>query len=176
MEGKRYTVGELARATGLTVRTLHHYDRIGLLQPTDRSPSGYRLYGREDVRRLYRILALRQLGLGLKDIDARLGQDAAAPGTASRRRRRVPRALRDRVRARHRPALRRPARSVGRGVSVASFAALARVDDDLVDLGLHSLLALQAVARAEEHGLELDLTTTFECRTVAELARRLTRP
>ena len=77
MEAKRYTVGELAGATGLTVRTLHHYDRIGLLQPTDRSPSGYRLYGSEDVQRLYRILALRQLGLSLKDIDAALAGDWA---------------------------------------------------------------------------------------------------
>jgi phosphoribosylaminoimidazole-succinocarboxamide synthase len=77
MEAERYTIGELAGATGLTVRTLHHYDRIGLLHPTDRSPSGYRSYGREDVRRLYRILALRQLGLSLKDIDAALAGDWA---------------------------------------------------------------------------------------------------
>src|SRR3954453_18126559 len=39
MDGERYTIGELAGATGLTVRTLHHYDRIGLLRPTDRSPA-----------------------------------------------------------------------------------------------------------------------------------------
>jgi DNA-binding transcriptional MerR regulator len=77
MDAKRYTIGELAGATGLTVRTLHHYDRIGLLQPTDRSPSGYRLYGSDDVQRLYRILALRQLGLSLKDIDAALAGDWA---------------------------------------------------------------------------------------------------
>ncbi len=77
MDAERYTVGELAGATGLTVRTLHHYDRIGLLQPTDRSPSGYRLYGRDEVQRLYRILALRQLGLSLKEIDAALAGDWA---------------------------------------------------------------------------------------------------
>jgi phosphoribosylaminoimidazole-succinocarboxamide synthase len=77
MDAERYTIGELAGATGLTVRTLHHYDRIGLLSPTDRSPSGYRLYGRDDVRRLYRILALRQLGLSLKEIDAALAGDWA---------------------------------------------------------------------------------------------------
>jgi phosphoribosylaminoimidazole-succinocarboxamide synthase len=77
MDAKRYTIGELAGATGLTVRTLHHYDRIGLLGPGDRSPSGYRLYGSEEVQRLYRILALRQLGLSLKDIDAALAGDWA---------------------------------------------------------------------------------------------------
>src|SRR3954465_11254692 len=77
MDAKRYTIGELAGATGLTVRTLHHYDRIGLLRPSDRSPSGYRLYGSEEVQRLYRILALRQLGLSLNDIDAALAGDWA---------------------------------------------------------------------------------------------------
>ena len=61
-------IGELAAAVGLTVRTLHHYDDIGLLVPAERSPSGRRLYSPRDVRRLYRIVALRRLGLGLADI------------------------------------------------------------------------------------------------------------
>ncbi|MEN8376651.1 MAG: MerR family transcriptional regulator [Gemmatimonadota bacterium] len=62
------TVGELALRTGLTVRTLHHYDDIGLLAPVSRSPAGYRLYGPGDVRRLQRIVSLRALGLPLADI------------------------------------------------------------------------------------------------------------
>lgn len=62
------TVGELARRCGLTVRTLHHYDAIGLLKPSLRSDAGYRLYGRTNVERLHRIQALRQLGLSLADI------------------------------------------------------------------------------------------------------------
>lgn len=61
-------VGELARHTGLTVRTLHHYDEIGLLAPTGRSESGYRLYSRSDVARLHGIQALQQLGLPLSEI------------------------------------------------------------------------------------------------------------
>lgn len=61
-------IGELAGAVGLTVRTLHHYDAIGLLVPAQRSQSGRRLYSPEDVRRLYRIVALRRLGLGLAEI------------------------------------------------------------------------------------------------------------
>jgi DNA-binding transcriptional MerR regulator len=65
-------VGELADAAGLTVRTLHHYDAIGLLVPAERSQSGRRLYSPEDVRRLYRIVALRRLGLGLAEIGAML--------------------------------------------------------------------------------------------------------
>ncbi len=61
-------IGELAAAVGLTVRTLHHYDAIGLLVPAQRSQSGRRLYAPDDVRRLYRIVALRRLGLGLAQI------------------------------------------------------------------------------------------------------------
>jgi len=63
-----WKVGELARATGLTVRTLHHYDRIGLLRPSARSSAGYRLYGARDVARLQQIRSLRQLGLTLDQI------------------------------------------------------------------------------------------------------------
>ena len=65
-------IGELAAAVGLTVRTLHHYDAIGLLAPAQRSQSGRRLYSPPDVRRLYRIVALRRLGLGLAEIGALL--------------------------------------------------------------------------------------------------------
>lgn len=61
-------VGELARRTGLTVRTLHHYDSIGLLHPTGRSDSGYRLYSRDDVARLHGIQTLRRMGLSLADV------------------------------------------------------------------------------------------------------------
>ncbi len=65
-------IGELARRAGVTPRTLHHYDRIGLLTPSGHSESGYRLYGPADVTRLYRILALRDVGLSLADIGALL--------------------------------------------------------------------------------------------------------
>lgn len=65
---KRWTIGQLARATGVTVRTLHHYDQIGLLRPERRSGSGYREYGEDDVRRLQGILSLRQIGLSLEEI------------------------------------------------------------------------------------------------------------
>ena len=61
-------VGELATRTGLTVRTLHHYDEIGLLRPSRRTSAGHRLYGEEEVRRLQRIASLRHLGLPLEEI------------------------------------------------------------------------------------------------------------
>jgi DNA-binding transcriptional MerR regulator len=73
-------VGELAKHAGLTVRTLHHYDEIGLLKPSGRSDSGYRLYSREDVARLHGIQALRQLGLALADIGAMLEKGGTPPG------------------------------------------------------------------------------------------------
>ncbi|WP_433566570.1 MerR family transcriptional regulator [Nocardia sp. CA-151230] len=63
-----WKVGELATEAGLTVRALHHYDRIGLVRPAGRTNTGHRLYTEADVQRLYQVLALRQLGLGLDQI------------------------------------------------------------------------------------------------------------
>lgn len=63
-----YQVGAFAELTGVSVRTLHHYDRIGLLRPSARSASDYRLYSERDLLRLQQILTLRYLGFGLKQI------------------------------------------------------------------------------------------------------------
>src|SRR5438270_11319965 len=65
-----YSVGELAKLTGVTVRALHHYDEIGLVRPSQRSAAGYRLYDRDDVLRLQHVLLLREVGLPLDDIAA----------------------------------------------------------------------------------------------------------
>jgi DNA-binding transcriptional MerR regulator len=66
--GEIWRIGALARATGLTVRTLHHYDQLGLLSPQSRTESGHRCYTEDDVRRLQRIVALRSLGIPLDDV------------------------------------------------------------------------------------------------------------
>lgn len=71
----RWRVGQLAGATGVTVRSLHHYDEIGLLVPSERTAGGYRVYGEADVQRLYRILALRRLGFALSEIESILDAD-----------------------------------------------------------------------------------------------------
>jgi MerR family transcriptional regulator, thiopeptide resistance regulator len=67
-----WRVGELAYRTGLTVRTLHHYDAVGLLCPSGRTrsahDSGHRLYTTKDLGRLQQILSLKQLGFGLDQI------------------------------------------------------------------------------------------------------------
>ncbi|MDQ6837726.1 MAG: TipAS antibiotic-recognition domain-containing protein, partial [Actinomycetota bacterium] len=64
-DAQAWKVGQLAASTGLTVRTLHHYDHLGLVRPSQRTAAGYRLYLESDVERLYEVLALRQLGLPL---------------------------------------------------------------------------------------------------------------
>jgi DNA-binding transcriptional MerR regulator len=78
VEDRRWKVGELAEATGVTVRTLHHFDAIGLLSPSERSAAGHRLYTAADVRRLYRVLALRQLGMRLAEIGPSMETDGDA--------------------------------------------------------------------------------------------------
>src|SRR3954464_10191736 len=60
-------VGELARRTGLTTRTLHHYDEIGLLKPSLHTEAGHRLYAAADVARLQQVLSLRQFGFSLEE-------------------------------------------------------------------------------------------------------------
>ena len=63
-----YRVSEFAEKAGVTVRTLHHYDRLGLLQPSGRTEAGYRLYGDRDFARLQQIVTLKFIGLPLKQI------------------------------------------------------------------------------------------------------------
>lgn len=72
-------VGELARRSGLTIRTLHHYDEIGLLKPSLHTEAGYRLYTAADVARLQQVLSLRQLGFSLDEIRNCLGRPGLAP-------------------------------------------------------------------------------------------------
>jgi DNA-binding transcriptional MerR regulator len=63
-----WKVGDLARRTGLSVRTLHWYDQIGLLRPSQRAASGHRLYGPAEVQRLQQIRSLRHLGFTLEEV------------------------------------------------------------------------------------------------------------
>ncbi|MGW1375304.1 MerR family transcriptional regulator [Streptomyces sp. NPDC002446] len=65
-----YSVGQVSASAGITVRTLHHYDKAGLLSPTERSPAGYRLYSDADLARLQQILFYRELGFPLDEIAA----------------------------------------------------------------------------------------------------------
>ncbi|MDN5724673.1 MAG: MerR family transcriptional regulator [Propionibacteriales bacterium] len=76
MTDEVWKVGQLARETGLTVRTLHHYDELGLIRPSHRTAAGHRLYDEQDVDRLYRVIALRRFGLGLDQIASVLDEGA----------------------------------------------------------------------------------------------------
>ena len=76
------TVGQVAEQLGVTVRTLHHYDEIGLLVPSDRTSAGYRLYTSEDVTRLQHIVVYRRLGFALQEIADLLEEQAAADSGA----------------------------------------------------------------------------------------------
>jgi len=66
----RYPVGKVADLSGVTIRTLHHYDEIGLLSPGGRSEAGYRIYEERDLERLQQILFYRELGFTLQEIAA----------------------------------------------------------------------------------------------------------
>jgi MerR family transcriptional regulator, thiopeptide resistance regulator len=75
MTGEHLRIGELARGAGVTVRALHHYDSLGLLVPSQRTQAGHRLYSPADVQRLYRLLALRGVGLPLDEIGVLLDRE-----------------------------------------------------------------------------------------------------
>ncbi|RKP51474.1 MerR family transcriptional regulator [Cohnella endophytica] len=69
---KHWKVGDLAKLTGLTVRTLRFYDQIGLFSPSGQTESGHRLYNESDLSRLHQILSLKELGLTLEEIKSAL--------------------------------------------------------------------------------------------------------
>ncbi|MGA9276289.1 MerR family transcriptional regulator [Ilumatobacter sp.] len=70
-------IGEVAARSGMTVRTLRYYEEIGLVAPTGRTDAGYRLYGPDQIERLYRISVLRSLGLSLDAVRSGLDDDAS---------------------------------------------------------------------------------------------------
>ena len=71
-----YKTAQFAKLAGVTVRTLHHYDRLGLLKPTARTAKGFRLYGERDFARLQQIVTLKFIGFPLKQIERILNRDS----------------------------------------------------------------------------------------------------
>src|SRR5664279_1755900 len=82
-----YSVGQVAELAGVTVRTLHHYGQIGLLEPQDRTGAGYRRYSDEELQRLQHILFYRELGFSLDDIATILSDPGADTAAHLRRQR-----------------------------------------------------------------------------------------
>ena len=74
-----WKVGDLAKLTGLTVRTLRFYDQIGLFSPSGQTDSGHRLYDESDLSRLHQILTLKELGLSLEEIKETLSAKQISP-------------------------------------------------------------------------------------------------
>src|SRR3954463_14233761 len=87
-------VGEVAALAGVTVRALHHYDRIGLLSPSGRTAAGYRSYSHTDLDRLPQELLNRELGFPLEEIVTLLDDPSADPAEHLRRQHRL---LRERL-------------------------------------------------------------------------------
>src|SRR5215469_16673147 len=83
-----YRAQAFATLAGVTVRTLHHYDQLGLLRPR-RSESGYRLYGERDLERLEQIVALKFLGMPLKQVRTLLDRDCLDIAAALRVQQRI---------------------------------------------------------------------------------------
>jgi DNA-binding transcriptional MerR regulator len=94
-----WTVGELARLAGITVRTLHHYDRIGLVRPSERTSAGYRSYDLRDLDRLQQVLLYRELGFPLEEVATLLDDPGADPAEHLRRQHRLLRERLDRTAA-----------------------------------------------------------------------------
>src|SRR3954451_17422777 len=93
------SVGNTAALAGVTVRTLHHYDQIGLLSPSERTSTGYRRYTPSDLDRLHQVLVYRELGVPLEEIPPLLDDPAADPVAHLRRQLALLRDRLDRTRA-----------------------------------------------------------------------------
>ena len=94
---KLWQTREFAKLAGVTVRTLHHYDRVGLLKPTRRTDKGFRLYGEPDFARLQQITTLKFIGFSLSQIKKILGQKEFELSETLQLQRNVLRAQRDRL-------------------------------------------------------------------------------
>jgi DNA-binding transcriptional MerR regulator len=86
---EEYSVGQLARVAGVSVRTLHHYDDSGLLKPAHVGANGYRLYCRAELVRLQEIMFYRDVGLSLDEVGRLLDGPANAVERLIRHRRRM---------------------------------------------------------------------------------------
>ncbi|GHC93181.1 MerR family transcriptional regulator [Nocardiopsis terrae] len=133
------TVGAVASLVGVTVRTLHHWDEIGLAGPSDRTAAGYRLYTSSDVARIHRVLVYRELGVSLEET-ARLLEADADEATESLLRRRDQ--LRERIRR-----LERMADSLDRMAEARQEGILLSAEEQVEIFGEHWQPAWAAGAR-----------------------------
>jgi len=155
MGGRTYRVGALAKLAGVTIRTLHHYDEIGLLIPSSRSNAGYRLYAHDELLRLQQIMLYRDLDLSLEEIGDILddpGFDPVAALTDHRR------ALAERI-----ARTRRLLTTVDRTIQELKGGTMTLTDEELYE-GFTAELAERYQREAE---------TQYGPETVAQTTRRI---
>ncbi len=128
VDKRTWRVGEVATATGLTVRALHHYDRIGLVVPSARTSGGHRLYTDADLAALYQVTALRQLGLSLDQVAVLLSGQADVRQVIDQQLAQVDRQIRTATRLREQLLA---ARDAGPDAGGAGFAEIIRLAGDL---------------------------------------------
>ena len=150
-----HTVHRLASMAGISVRTLHHYDHIGLLIPSARTSAGYRLYGAKDLLRLQQILLYRELDLPLVEIRRILDNPGFDPVEAL---------------AQHRRTLERQAERLARLLHTIdrTIARLMEVDMSLTDEGLYEGLPKEQVDRWKR-----EVNERYDPQLVAESNRRV---
>ena len=122
---RTWRIGEVATATGLTVRALHHYDQIGLVVPSGRTSGGHRLYTSADLAALYQVTAMRQLGLSLEQVAALLAGHADVGQVIDQQLEQVDRQIRTARR------LRQQLLAARRAGGQAGFAEIIRLTGDL---------------------------------------------
>jgi len=128
LDKRTWRIGEVASATGLTVRALHHYDQIGLVVPSARTSGGHRLYTDADLAVLYQVTALRQLGLPLDQIAVVLAGLADVRQVIDEQLAQVERQIRMATRLREQLLA---ARETGAGADGARFAEIIKLAGDL---------------------------------------------
>ena len=150
-----YTVRQLASMAGVSVRTLHHYDHIGLLRPSARTAAGYRLYGTEDLLRLQQILLFKELDLPLAEIRRILDDSGFDPVRAL---------------AQHRRTLELRAERLARLLNTIdrTIARLTEVDMSLTDEELYEGLPKEQVDRWKR-----EVNERYDPTLVAESNRRV---
>ena len=158
MHHNGYTVSKVARMAGVSVRTLHHYDAIGLLRPLARTPSGYRLYGRQDLLRLQQILFYRELDMPLEEIRRLLDDPAFEPVAALQEHRRQ---LRERARR-----IERLLETIER--TIANLMENEMDDEKVTDAELYAGFTAEQRAQIEE-----EVAARWDPQIVAESNRRV---
>jgi MerR family transcriptional regulator, thiopeptide resistance regulator len=128
VDKRTWRIGEVATATGLTVRALHHYDQIGLVVPSARTAGGHRLYTDADLAVLYQVTALRQLGLSLDQVAILLAGHADVRQVIDQQLAVVDRQIRTATRLREQLLA---ARDAGPGAGGAGFAEIIKLAGDL---------------------------------------------